>query len=130
MNFIDAKMTEKDEKYFVQFLGYTVEVPQERGGKETFAQYVGKAITLGRRPEDFHREERYLETCEAPLHVKVDIVELMGAEVYVYGDCAGQRVLVRTPARYAAKSDEMIQVVVDVNKMHLFDKETQRAIGK
>jgi hypothetical protein len=36
--------------------------------------------------------------------------------------------IARVPARYARKAEENIELAIDVEKIHLFDKETEKAI--
>ncbi len=128
MNFFKGKIVKTAEGYGVEVLGITAEIPAGLGGEETFGKHVGKELTVGLRPEDFHREPVYLEASKNIVEVKADIVELMGAELYIHGECAGERVLVRAPSRFPAKSDDVIQVAIDMNKLHLFDPETEQVI--
>jgi multiple sugar transport system ATP-binding protein len=52
----------------------------------------------------------------------------MGSESYLYLTYAGQRLVTRVPARYAKRADENIELAVDLDKVHVFDKETELAI--
>lgn len=93
------------------------------------ADYVGKEITLGVRPEDLHTEEIFLGAATTGLfECKVDVTEMMGAETHLYLDCAGNSLTARVSTRVTAQAGEQIKMAMDVNKIHLFDKETERAI--
>ncbi len=129
MNFVDATISEKAGAYYLDFLGYSMEIPGGKGGRELFAPYVGKGLVLGLRPEDFHTEDIFLETsAKTTIQANIDLVELMGAEIFVYLECQGVRLMVRTPARFEGKSGDTIPIAIDMNKIHLFDKQTQQAI--
>lgn len=129
MNFMDATISEKNGAYYLDFLGYSMEIPSEKGGNQVFASYVGKDLVVGLRPEDFHTEDRFLEaTMKATIQANIDLVEPMGAEIFVYLECKGTRIMTRTHARFNGKIGECISIAIDMNKIHLFDKQTQEAI--
>ena len=58
-------------------------------------------------------------TCE------VEVTELMGAETYLYLDCEGNAVTARVEPTSTAKPGDKCQIAFDLNKMHVFDKETE-----
>ena len=66
----------------------------------------------------------------ASAHVTADVevTELMGAETYLYLNCEGNAVTARVEPTSTAKSGDKIKVAFDLNKMHLFDKETEKTI--
>ena len=129
MNFIDATVSKKDGKYFVDFLGYSFEIPAAKGGADTFEKYIGKPVTLGIRPEDIYTEPERLERhAGSVITADIDIAELMGAEIYVYLNCGEQKMIVRTPGGYDKKAGDKAQFAFNMDKMHLFDKETEQAI--
>ena len=58
----------------------------------------------------------------------VEVTELMGSEIYLYLDFEGKKFTARVNPRSKAKPMDTIKVAFDLNKMHLFDKETEKAI--
>ena len=133
MNFVDAKLASKDGKLVVEYgdaeKPFTVELPDAKAKVPGIADYVGKEITLGVRPEDLHTEEIFLGAATTGLfECKVDVTEMMGAETHLYLDCAGNSLTARVSTRVTAQAGEQIKMAMDVNKIHLFDKETERAI--
>ena len=58
----------------------------------------------------------------------IDLDEMMGSESYLYLKYAGQKMIARVPARYAKKAEENISLAIDTEKVHLFDKDTEKAI--
>ena len=58
----------------------------------------------------------------------IDLDEMMGSESYLYLEYAGQKMIARVPARYAKRAEENIQLAIDTETIHLFDKETEKAI--
>ncbi len=133
MNFIDAKMVSKDGKLVVEYgdaeKPFTVELPDAKAKMPGVADYVGKEILLGVRPEDLHTEEIFLGAATTGIfECKVDVTEMMGAETHLYLDCAGNALTARVSTRVTAQPGEQIKMAMDVNKIHLFDKETERAL--
>ena len=95
--------------------------------REELADYVGKTVVLGIRPEDFHAEEQF-NLGSNVIDAYIDLDEMMGSESYLYLEYAGQKMIARVPARYAKKAEENIELAIDVETIHLFDKETEKAI--
>ncbi len=52
----------------------------------------------------------------------------MGSESYLYLNYANQKLVARVPGRYAKKGGENIKLACDVEKIHIFDKDTETAI--
>ena len=128
MNFINSKISKKSDGYHIDFGSYSIPIPEGKGGAETFEQYVGKDVVLGLRAEDFRTEDIVLAHAESIIEANVDIAELMGAEIFLYTDCEGVKITVKAPARVQARSGDTVKLAIDVNKMHIFDKETEQTI--
>ena len=54
--------------------------------------------------------------------------ELMGAETYLYLNCEGNAVTARVEPTSTAKPGDKCKIAFDLNKMHVFDKETEVTI--
>lgn len=136
MNFIDVTLHDKNGKLVVVFddvegaenNGYEIEIPEGKRTPELEA-YIGKGMILGIRPEDLKDEEMFLSAASTGLvECTVDVTELMGAETFLYVTCAGRNMIARVSPRSTAKSGDSIKMAIDVNKIHLFDKETERVV--
>lgn len=129
MNFIDAVVCRADDGYAVEFAGFRIPIPQGKTEYADMEAYVGKPVVLGVRPEDFHVEAAFLDMSkESVISADIEIAELMGAEVYLYMQCHGQRLVARVPSRTQAACGDHIQIALDRNKFHLFDRETEQVI--
>ncbi len=131
MNFIDAKVVEKNSKICLEFGNGTVnslELPESKINEAVKAS-IGKDVILGVRPESLHDEEMFLSTATTGIvECQVDVTELMGAETYLYLNLDGINMTARVSPRSTAKPGDTIKVAIDVNRIHIFDKETERAI--
>jgi multiple sugar transport system ATP-binding protein len=129
MNFIDARLEKSDGKVYASFKGFKIVVPDGIVKRLKDESYIGKEVVLGIRPEDLHDEEVFLEAYpESVIETKVDVTELMGSETYLYLDLKGQPLTARVDPRSTAKAGDVIKIGIDTNKLHLFDKETEKTI--
>ncbi|HOC34267.1 MAG: sn-glycerol-3-phosphate ABC transporter ATP-binding protein UgpC [Ruminococcus flavefaciens] len=133
MNFIDAVLREEYGQYVVEFGSnrgqiYQIIVPESKVNGN-LASYVNKEIILGVRPEAIHDEEMYLSNATTGvIDANVEITEMMGAETYLYLVCEGIPLTARVSPRSTARPGDDIKVAIDPNRIHIFDKETEKAI--
>ncbi len=92
--------------------------------------YVGRTVTLGVRPEDIYDRLFYAgEIHEGSwTKVTVEVVEPMGAEKYLYLSTGKNSIIARMEAQNSAKPQQDIDIVVNMNKIRIFDTETENAI--
>ena len=131
MNFIDAKLGKNGNDYTLTFGACTIIIPKKKadGAVGDLASYVGKDVVFGIRPEDVHDEPEFIEKVGgAHTTADVEVTELMGAETYLYLNCEGNAVTARVEPTSTAKSGDKSKIAFDLNKMHLFDKETEKTI--
>ncbi len=135
MNFIDATLTYRDGQYVVLFGGsegrgaqFEIVIPQNKVTPD-LEHYIDREVTLGIRPENVHDEPQYLANATTGIvRCSVEITELMGAETYLYLQCEGVKVTARVSPTSTAQPQDEIDVVFDPEKIHLFDKETEKTI--
>ncbi len=129
MNFATCVAEEADGAVTLSFAGNTIKLPEGVATKVREADCIGKELVLGIRPEDLHDEEAFLSlNPDAVLAAHVEVTELMGAETFLYVKVGDNNFTARVDPRSTAKVDEDIKLGVDLNKIHLFDKETEVAI--
>jgi len=131
MNFIDAVLVEDKGKYALKFDEYTVYLPESKNKNGCLKPYVGKEVRLGIRPEHVHDEPEFLEKCEGRngiISANVVVTELMGAEIYLYLNIGGTQVTARVEPTSTAKPGDTIDVAFDLEKIHIFDKDTEMTI--
>ncbi|GHU81765.1 ABC transporter ATP-binding protein [Clostridia bacterium] len=126
MNFINATIGKKGSKYTLNFDKYSVGLPDQYADR--LANYNGKEVVFGIRPENVHDEPDFLATAsdDAILDANVDVTELMGAEIYLYLNIAGVPITARVEPYSKAKPGDTIKIALDVNAIHIFDKETEQ----
>ncbi|RKJ38655.1 sn-glycerol-3-phosphate ABC transporter ATP-binding protein UgpC [Acutalibacter sp. 1XD8-33] len=129
MNFIDAKVAKSGNDFTLTFGACTITIPAKKAEGTTIANYVGKEVVFGIRPEDVHDEPDFIEKVGgAHVTCEVEVTELMGAETYLYLNCEGNAVTARVEPTSTAKPGDKCKIAFDLNKMHVFDKETEVTI--
>jgi multiple sugar transport system ATP-binding protein len=120
MNFFPAKIEKSDSKLFIDTRNFRLEIPKER--TKTYQDYVGKEVIFGIRPEDIYNPE-YPATDIQPAMVetKVDLLELMGDEIFVYLIAGDRDVVARVDPRSKYSLGEKVQVAFDMSNIHIFD---------
>ena len=140
MNFAEAKLILQDGKYTVIFGSedtesekgkkFTIRLPDSRTAEcGALQNYVDKDVILGIRPEDIHDEEMFLSEADTGfIEAEVDVTEMMGAESYLYLNCADFPMTARVSPRCTARAQDIIKLAIDPNKIHLFDTEDEHSI--
>jgi multiple sugar transport system ATP-binding protein len=125
MNFFTGTLKEGIIKIGEQ----TLEVPELKMNTLRDQGYIGKEIILGIRPEDFHNEGAYIkESPNTTFMAQVDVAELMGAEIMLYSTFAGQDFVARIDAKNIIQAGDNIELALDMNKAHFFDKGSEQRI--
>ncbi|WP_337675663.1 TOBE domain-containing protein, partial [Huintestinicola sp.] len=79
--------------------------------------------------ENIHDEEMFLSAAKTGvIEADVEITEMMGAETYLYLTCEGIPLTARVDPRSTARPQDTIRVAIDPNKIHIFDKETEKTV--
>lgn len=128
MNFIDATVVEKDGAVALSFGSNVVTLPDAKAA--ALKPYAGKVVVMGIRPEDVVEEHEYAEgkALSEQIDATVTVYELLGSEAMIYGDVDGGQVSAHISATNPVRTGSRIKVAFDVDKLHVFDKDTELAI--
>ena len=130
MNFIDAKIEKSGSDALLCFGNYKLKVSEVRSKILLDGGYEGKEVILGIRPEDIHDEDVFLAASpDTIIDVDVELTEMLGAEIYLYLLIEGNSCTARVDPRSKAKTGDKIKVAFDMNRVHIFDKETEDVIS-
>ncbi|MBI3538182.1 MAG: ABC transporter ATP-binding protein [Chloroflexi bacterium] len=127
MNFFDATVVGSREEMKLETTGFKLPVAKDR--RDKLAAYLGKNVVLGVRPEDIHdRALAPTGISSAPVQATVDVLEPMGSEIFLYLLSGKQNYIARVDPRSQARPGASLEVMVNLDRVHLFDKQTERAI--
>ena len=129
MNFLDATVVVDGDVANLEIAGHAIPLPPAKSKKLIEGGYDGKIVTFGIRPEDVYDSEMYIETSPASVFESVvKVYELMGAEVFLYFDLEEFPITARVDPRTNARPGDNIRFAIDIEKIHVFDKETEKVI--
>lgn len=123
MNFIRARIVKNEGGLAAVFDRFTLPMSAEKS--KALAGYIDKEVILGIRPEDFVQNP---EESIGAITTTVELAELMGAETNLYLECAGNKLIVRFPSSVRLQEGAEYSIGVNLDKIHVFDKDTERAI--
>ncbi len=129
MNFINAELEKKGDDVYVNFEGNSIKLPAEKANNEALQEYIGKEVIIGLRPEALHDEPMHLATfTESTIDAHVDVTELMGSEIFLYLTVGETALIARVNPRSTSRAGDDIKIALDISRMHIFDKDTERCI--
>jgi multiple sugar transport system ATP-binding protein len=141
MNLLNMNIEEADGELYItspgtagQDSGMRLRVPDRY--RDFIAPYVGKQLIFGLRPQDIHDArlaQGMLDEGESPedlviVRTRVDVVEPMGSEVYLYLLNGQNSLNSRVDDRTAVQPGYILDVAFNMDKMHAFDPETQQSL--
>jgi len=125
MNFLDATITDR-----MTLKGGIFELNTTDKIKKIIKDnnLIGKEIVIGIRPEDLEDSD-FVQNIPAnsTITANVEVTEPMGAEIYVYVDIEGVLITARVNPRSKFRSDDKATLYVGIDKIHLFDKDTEKS---
>ncbi len=129
MNFMDATVKVVGDVARLEVAGLSIPLPAEKSKKLIDGGYDGKTVVFGIRPEDIYDSKAFIESSpESVFTSTVKVYELLGAEVYLYTDLEQFPITARVDPRTPSRAGDTIQFAMDVNRIHVFDKETEHVI--
>ena len=135
MNFIDANLKKDGEKVYVEFGTTKIALPAEKAKAAELADYIGKQVIIGVRPECLKADEDSVaKLSDSIVNCHVDVTELMGAEIYLYVSTPGldedkpQNLIARVSPSCPYRTGNDIKLAIDVDRLHIFDKDTEKCI--
>jgi len=127
MNFMDAKLVERDGKVAADCQDFILDAPEDKA--KVYRQHLGQDVILGIRPEDTHDAEYCPAGISKSLvEARVDVTELLGREVVVHLMSEGIQFQGIFDPRTKARVGNTIAVAFNMNRMQVFDKQTELAI--
>src|SRR5258708_2705120 len=112
MNFVPVTTSDSTAKAS----GFEVKLPK--------SVPAGKG-TLGFRPETV--TDRIVDPAST-LDMKVDVVERLGSDQFLYGQVGGDSVTARVDPKLKVEPGDMVHLGLDTRTLHLFDAESEAAL--
>lgn len=130
MNFFPVMVEAAKNGFLLRHASFTLTVPKSLA--DQMRPLVGREVDFGIRPEDLYDRlfHNYPVVEGSSVKASVDVVEPMGSEIYLYLKAGTVDLVVRVPAYVKAEVGRAMELVFNLERMHLFDRETGRALLK
>jgi multiple sugar transport system ATP-binding protein len=124
MNFVKVNLRSEGGKVIADEGSFKIELNAQQA--EALRSYVGKDVIFGARPEDLI----YTEQAERQNNIgaKVEVVEPLGSEIHLWVSTKNTQIVAKVPPRYSFHVGDAANLHPDINKIHFFDLETEKAI--
>lgn len=113
MNLLPGKISSNGREFLIGH-NIAVSLPQPR------TDLANRLVTLGIRPEDIHLSA----TETSQLAVKIESLEMLGADNLLHGCIAELPLIVRSPANLSPAIGQVLSLFFEERDMHLFDTQT------
>ncbi len=132
MNFLDGKLDAENGSLWLDMDAFRLQVPPEA---KKLDDYIDKNIIVGFRPEDISDKDRagFASTGNV-MTARIDVIEPIGSEELLYVS-AGKHTFVAEIQEISGGASEKralvekeIALAFNMDKLHLFDPETENAI--
>ncbi len=140
MNFFEGTLQKIQDKVLIRFLHSDAEitVPYSMLMK-TLPEYLNgqKEVYIGIRSENIFLDEDKVKESTTKIKVRVSHSEELGTETLVYGDInmngddftdSSTKVIIKSAGFKEFEQDRIYEAALDINGIHLFDKETEESI--
>ncbi len=125
MNFINTSVISDGTKLKLRFSGYEMEAP--KGKTDILKNYAGKSVVMGVRPEHFSAAVNKTK-CDCVINATVEIAEITGNEINLYFSLGDNTHIARIKSNEKISSGDVVNLCINEDYVHFFDKETTNAI--
>ncbi|MEK7755433.1 MAG: sn-glycerol-3-phosphate ABC transporter ATP-binding protein UgpC [Acidobacteriota bacterium] len=128
MNFTEATLVREADAWFVDAGDFKVRAPEAFNAR--LAPHAGRTVIFGVRPEDMSAHDPAAGVGGGnTVTARADVVETLGAEIFVHLACGARTLVARMEAPEQALAEgQTLEVDLKMVKTHIFDKETSQTI--
>ncbi|MGL5416203.1 MAG: ABC transporter ATP-binding protein [Clostridium sp.] len=125
MNFLTGKIVEEGNEIYIRMNEELIRV-NEVNKIKLKENYIDNKVIVGIRPENIEIYNDDLKN--SMINGRVELVELLGAESYIYVRINEETIVVKVNGTSSLKADDNISLKIDISKIHIFDRETEEVI--
>jgi multiple sugar transport system ATP-binding protein len=129
MNFVPVTIEQHGDEVVADAGSFQVTLPPMQA--ERVRNYVGKSCVWGIRPEDIYDTQivgLVKPSTGNTISVDVDVIEPLGSDVEMYLKAGDVSLTAMIDSASPAKIGDHLTVVLDMEKSHLFDKDTEQTL--
>jgi multiple sugar transport system ATP-binding protein len=128
MNLVSSRVVANGDGLMIDAGSFKVQAPPSR--VETLQPYAGKEIVFGVRPEDIFDAALSMVPAQPGNTMKalVEVTEPMGDRIHLYLSSGSHNLVANVDAESKVQEEREAEFVLDLEKTHAFDTETEQAI--
>ncbi|MEN3013966.1 MAG: sn-glycerol-3-phosphate ABC transporter ATP-binding protein UgpC [Endomicrobiia bacterium] len=132
MNFMEVEIVKENGDIYADEGSFKLKLPASF--KEKIENYLStkksNKMILGVRPEHMYDKLFYTGPIKdgTLVTLTVDFIETLGSEIYLHLKSSKNSFVIKADPHNTAKPNQVIEVVVNTEKIHLFDIETEETI--
>jgi multiple sugar transport system ATP-binding protein len=127
MNFFEMQLIRSGDELIAQSASLRLPLPLDR--RTALSSYLDQSIIVGLRPEDIYDADLVAPGIRAAtIEARVDVMELMGNETLLYLLNGAHSFIARVDPRSRARAGNTVAVIVNLDRLHFFDPQTQWSI--
>ncbi len=128
MNFFEGRIEINKNKFWFKNASFSLAMPEVIS--EDVKAQANKDVIFGIRPEDIYDRlfYNYPVPADTTVKAKVDVIEPMGSELFLYLKVGQADILARVPPYVKTAVNQTMELVFNMEKFHLFDKETGQSL--
>ncbi len=120
MNFISGKIEDVNG---LTFNNGSMSLKLNSSVEKRLKDFTGKEVIFGIRPEDIS-----ISTEEKGIPMVVEILEMMGNEIYLYLTMDQNSIIARVSPDTKVEEGQKVDVIFDISKAHYFELDSQKRI--
>ena len=130
MNFFSGSITGTADEMYVDSGSVRLRIPPKQA-QQLGAESIGREVIFGVRPEDIHHPDyKPGGVNEQLVEAAVDVIEMMGNELFVYLMSADeQSFIARVDPRAKMHNGDKLQMAFNADKIHIFDRSSEKNIA-
>ena len=127
MNFLYGKL---EKGYFIPNGQEDTKIKMTKEQMELLKNYVGHGMVYGIRPENliYEKDDGFEKYKDYTFELKVDIIEILGDILNVYGKIGDAQVIAKMPNKYEISKGDTIKVAIELDYVRFFNETTTKAI--
>lgn len=124
MNFVDVVLIEEAGRLYVKNENMKLVIPESL--RKRYLRAKDREVILGIRPEHIYNKKLKgeLKGAEA-IEVNIDVVEPVGKEIILLASSGEIQFTICVDLQTNVKPHDTLEMLVDMNYMHIFNKETE-----
>ena len=125
MNFIEGTLDESAQSLLFQQSESRVKLDADVSERLREKGYSGRGVFIGVRPEDVRIHD---EMKENGLRGKVEVVENMGSEKFLYMNTGNENISAKVGRETMVEHGGTVSIQFNLQQVHFFDKESEKRI--